>query len=220
MPACSAKFPSAASACHPLLGPDTFVNFFDQRVPGYLIFGKVKLPVDPSILVPLGGLGYISGRNGAAKIQSVDTDGYKTTPEGNKYKVDKDTLYVYNGKEDTLCGLTLIARGPVKVTAPSSGEMPMTETYTGTLEWPIAWTDIVTTLPLLIDDDVDRQSGARQSVGGIANFILQLILQPEILPAYVEATLDRVAAVCKANSDIPWITPGSITLDVTRQPTA
>lgn len=171
--------------------------------------------MDPAILVPLGGLGYISERN-AAKTQGVATsDDYtKTTPEGNKYKLAKDMAYVYNDKDDTYCGVTIVAKGAVSVVFNPTGD-DNDATYTGTLEWPILWTDLITTLPLLIDDDVDVPAPPRQIPGlrQIPAFDLATVAV-----AYIEAVLDRVAHVCKSNSDIPWITPGSITLDVTRVP--
>jgi len=194
-------FPGADN-CHPLLGPGTSITYYDEKVPVYLIFGKIEYPVDPAALVPFGGLLFFglptrnSGRK-AAKIQSATeaTEDYKTTKAGTNYALAKDTLYVE--KDGSLCGLTLVARGAVKLDAPGDQD------YEGTLEWPLVWTDLITTLPLLIGDN-DPPSTR------------QLDAAVEV---YLENTLDRIAALCK-NNNIPWVTPGLITLDVSPVPSA
>lgn len=228
-------FAEGAQNCHPLLGPNTKVNFYEHNVPTYLIFGKVRLPVDPAILVPAGGLFFGgSGWGGEGekmrrtKTQSVDTSDYKTTQEGTKYKIDKEMAYVYNEKDDTLCGLSLVARGAVSLVVDPAGT-DNTATYTGTMQWPLVWTDLITTLPLLIQDEVDQPARRSIDIGitnqqiGFINVIVNVINiggggggGGVLLEAYLSRLLDRVGTVCKANSDIPWITPGAITLDVSR----
>lgn len=204
-------FAEGGEACHPLLGKDTVVEFNAHRVPIYLIFGKVNLPVNPAILFPLGGV-FIEDRKAAkAGIQAAkETDEYKTTDKGSQYKVEGDHIYVKSKKDSTICGLAAVARGPVTLTAPIPETMPVeTQLYTGTIEWPIVWTDLITTLPLLIRDDPTTRS--------VTGFDLGAFLGPivaEVVGIYLTETIDRVAAVCEANSDIPWINPGSITLDV------
>lgn len=225
-------FAEGAQNCHPLLGPNTKVNFYEHNVPTYLIFGKVRLPVDPAILVPLGGLGFGGGegeKTRRTKTQSVDTSDYKTTPEGTKYKIDKEMAYVYNEKDDTLCGLSLVARGAVSLVVDPTGT-DNDATYTGTMQWPLVWTDLVTTLPLLVQDNVD-QPARRDSINIDDSFNFNTIITTYInvdlvfvnnggggglLEAFLGRLLDRVGSICKANSDIPWITPGAITLDVSR----
>lgn len=217
-------FETIARNCHPLLGPTTTVTFNSDFVPVYLIFGKIQLPVNPAIVVPLGGFGYISERTqgSAAEILSKkdkdysdkpDTSDYKSTPEGNKYKFEGNTAYVYNEKDNTLCGLSFVARGDVKLTVTRTGQSNLN--YAGTMEWPIIWTDLITTLPLLIDDRVEAPARAPGSPIPIGPIVLNPTLTlGDIASLYLEKTLDRIAAVCKTNDDIPWVTPGAITLDV------
>jgi hypothetical protein len=231
-------FVEGAQNCHPLLDPNLNpkVNFYDHYVPTYLIFGKVKLPVDPAILVPLGGLlPPQDNKKRRAKPQSVDTSDYKTTPEGTKYKIDKEMAYVYNEKDDTLCGLSLVARGAVSLVVDPPGA-DNTVTFSGTLQWPLVWSDFVTTLPLLVQDPIDQP--ARRDIGGdntqvginigdgtiiqVLINVIQINVNVDFsgggLDGFLGRLLDRVGSICKANSDIPWITPGSITLDVTPVP--
>lgn len=175
-------------------------------MPVYLIFGKIQFPVDPAALIPFGGLGFFgaptrhSGHK-AAKIQSApESDDYKTTKAGTKYAVSKDALYVE--KDGSLCGLTLVAYGEVKLDAPARTGM-MSENYEGTIQWPLVWTDLITTLPLLIGDGSAPETRQFNA----------------IVEVYLENTLDRIAALCK-NNDVPWVTPGLITLDVSPVPSA
>jgi hypothetical protein len=201
---CCSTLLSGADNCHPLLGPNTVITYNEEKVPVYLIFGKIEYPVDPAVLVPLGGLGF--GRKAAKKAAHIQTatestEDYKTTKTGTKYTVAKDTLYVE--KDGSLCGLALVARGEVKLSAPARTGM-MAQNFEGTLEWPLVWTDLITTLPLLIDgDDVEaRQPGV-----------------DAVLEVYLDNTLDRIASLCK-NNNIPWVVPGQITLDVSPVPSA
>lgn len=213
-------FAEGAQNCHPLLGPNTKVNFYEHNVPTYLVFGKVRLPVDPAILVPLGGLGFGGGKTRKTKTQSVDTSDYKTTPEGTKYKIDKEMAYVYNEKDDTLCGLSLVASGAVSLVV--DNPTGTDATYTGTMQWPLVWTDLVTTLPLLIQDSVDEPARFLDTTNNFVTVITTIInVDVTIISGgggdgFLGRVLDRVGSVCKANSEIPWITPGSITLDVSR----
>lgn len=207
-------FVDGADACHPLLGDDTTITFNQHNVPVYLIIGKIRLPVDPAFLLPLGGLGLDASdliinlplRKAGSKAASASvmgqSDEYKTTPAGTKYKADKDYVYVLNEKDNTLCGLSLVARGQAEMSVPSDAPMTPPQLYSGFMEWPIFWTDVITTLPLLITDPSNDQF-ARQE---------------QIIVSWFGKLLDRLAAVCKANDDIPWITPGGITFDLTPVP--
>lgn len=119
----------------------------DENVPVYLIWGKIEYPVDPAALLPLGGFYLTNCQSGSAKIQSADTDDCKTgtTKSGNQYAVSKDHAYIYNEKENSLCGIALVAYGAVKLEAPPASGSMMNREYAGTIEWPLVWTDIVTT---------------------------------------------------------------------------
>jgi hypothetical protein len=192
------------------------IEFNEKRVPIYLIFGKIQLPVDPAIVLPFGGFPYITDRKSSrAQLMgdSKSKDEYMATPEGNKYMVDGNKAYLVNEKDSSLCGLAVVAKGPVTITMPAETMGDDDVVFKGTIEWPLLWTDFITTLPLLISDDVEAPA-PRQS---LQQFLLGTGF--ELLKENFGRVLDRVAAVCQANDNVPWIAPASVTIDVTRVPT-
>lgn len=213
------KFAEGAQACHPLLGPNTLVSFNREYVPVYIIVSKIQLPVDPAIVIPIGGYANDAARKTKASIQGVDKKEleYKTTPEGNKYKLADTGAYVLNEKDNTLCGLSLVGRGKVSLTIDREGTTN-DATYEGTMQWPVMWSDLVTSLPLMVGEDivpVRRQGGGTNFFPGGPFWITPLYAEG-VTDVWLEKTLDRLAAICKANDDIPWVSPGTITLDVSR----
>lgn len=191
------NFVEGANACHPLLGPNTQATF-TSGVPVYLMFTKIEIPVDPAWLLPLGGI-FIGGDKSRVqpKAQVMGETEYKTMQDGTKYVSGKDYAYVLNEKSNALCGLSLVAKGPATVTVSSTvNMMPTTDTYTGDIEFSLLWTDLITTLPLLIQDPVDPPTDRSQRIFGSQDVLLE-----------------RLAVMCK-NNEIPYTTPGSITFDV------
>jgi hypothetical protein len=223
------NFVSQATACHPLLGAGTFVDF-TTPIPVYAMWTKTKIPADPAWAWRIWmGLKYAGNAMTdpdltfpvppvgppTAKIQGVDKSEYKTAPDGSKYVSGSNYIYRVDEKDGSLCGLTLVAKGPVTVTVDPPADTVQVvapSVYTGTIESPLVWFNGIVLLPGPQDVAEEVMTCRRTGRCNQRDLIVNGDSGP-IQAVVLEKTLERIDAMCKQN-DIPFADIGSITLDV------
>lgn len=137
------KFGDIADDCHPILKTGATLTF--DRMPLYLMMGKIALPTDPQ--------SYINIRDGnTARVSIASAD---TKPGSSEYAAASTCKH-----DNTLCGMILVAKGKVKLSGPTSAD----DSYTGTCEYVTGFTDGVTNYPRLREFGANRMGGS--SLGG------------------------------------------------------
>jgi hypothetical protein len=152
-----------------------------RNTPVYLMFSKIRMPLDAAMLKPLlpilnaaSGphdaaasaaqplavnpaqfLPSLQGEAKSAQQQGADAAGAQVSVAAaniNSYGDDDDH------DDTTLCGLTLVAKGPVTLKTRSGSE---TWKYRGTLEKTLLWTNGVVSLPGFVADAMNGANGGQ-----------------------------------------------------------
>jgi hypothetical protein len=145
------------------------------------MFSKIHMPLDAAMLKPLLPiLNTASGPSAAAATaaQPIAVDPAQFLPSlqgeaksaqqpgadaaGAQVSVAAATSNSYGDDEGdtTLCGLTLVAKGPVTLRTRSGSEM---RTYKGALETTLLWTNGVVTLPGFVADAINGANGGQMT---------------------------------------------------------
>jgi hypothetical protein len=206
------------------MGKDTLINCWDDDIHIYAMFTKVKITADPAWAWRLwNGLQFAGNANPSwgpkAQIQGTSEPPADYKPEyvehnGNKYMVSDSHAYKVNG-DGSLCGITLVAKGPVKVTVKD-------EHYSGHMEWPLQHFNGIIKLPSVYDEKTCqswmwwctkpkvRQENEDKAPKPDPKPVP--VMDSSVAGAAYTATLDVIDLMCK-NLDIPYSDIGRVTLE-------